>query len=187
MRKKKSMLSSEDEAHWLQAVHGVKRLQTDKILINKCENEVYPTYNHKDEHQFEELLSFHEFDPQPILTPECGLSYHQSGIGHKILRNLRKGQYNVDAVLDLHGMTVELARHNLKEFLQQCLLTQSRVALIIHGKGKHNQVPILKNKLNQWLRTLDIVLAFCSATNQHGQRGAVYVYLKRINEENLLG
>jgi len=52
---------------------------------------------------------------------------------------------------------------------------------IIHGKGKgsENNLPILKNNLDQWLRRQDHVLAFCSARPIGGGTGAVYVLIKR--------
>ncbi|MEE9156926.1 MAG: Smr/MutS family protein, partial [Gammaproteobacteria bacterium] len=39
--------------------------------------------------------------------------------------------------------------------------------------------PVLKNKLNNWLRQRDEVLAFCSTRPVDGGTGAVYVLLKR--------
>lgn len=133
--------------------------------------------------------------PKPIAVPEIFvpqtleeigavgseefISYKQTAVSHKILRKLRKGQYNVDAILDLHGMTVAKANSAVAAFLQQCLQRDARVALIIHGKGQHSQMPILKNKLNLWLRSIDEVLAFCSAAPIHGSRGALYVLLKQ--------
>ena len=96
---------------------------------------------------------------------------------------MRKGQYNVEAILDLHGMTVAKANAEVDRFLQQCLHQGIRIVLIIHGKGHHSQEPILKNKLNHWLRSIDGVLAFCSAAKEHGSRGASYVLLKRKTGE----
>jgi DNA-nicking Smr family endonuclease len=111
------------------------------------------------------------------------ISYKNSAISNKTLRKLRKGQYNVEATLDLHGMTVDEAEAAVELFLQQCLQEGIRVVLIIHGKGRFSQMPVLKNKLNQWLRNIQSVLAFCSASPHHGSRGALYVLLKRSTGE----
>ena len=116
------------------------------------------------------------------------IAYKQESMPHKVLRKLRKGQYNVEAMIDLHGMSVEEAKTAVESFLQQCLREAMRVVLIIHGKGRGHQshVPILKNKLNHWLRGINVVLAFCSAASAHGSRGAIYVLLKRTTEEDLV-
>jgi len=135
----------------------------------------------------EELFYLNEsLDLDPVSGDEF-IAFKQTGISNKTLRKLRKGQYNVEAILDLHGMSVGKAKASVDSFLQQCLHEGIRVVLIIHGKGHHSQAPILKNKLNHWLRKIHAVLAFCSAAPSHGSRGATYVLLKHMTEENSLG
>ena len=38
---------------------------------------------------------------------------------------------------------------------------------------------ILKNKLNNWLRQVDEIIAFCSAVAKDGGQGALYLLLRR--------
>jgi DNA-nicking Smr family endonuclease len=126
--------------------------------------------------------------PPSSVSADSFLFYHRSGISHHILRKLRKGQYNVEAVLDLHGFSVEKAGPAVSRFLQRCLYKGCRVVLIVHGKGQRrqsqaSQPPVLKNKLNQWLRELRYILAFCTASPQHGGSGALYILLQRATEE----
>lgn len=127
---------------------------------------------------------FHEANDLDPVNAETSLSYKQPSISKKIFSKLRKGQYPNDAMLDLHGMTVDEAESALSSFLEEAIEHAMRVVLIIHGKGHHQNKPILKNKLNHWLRETNIVLAFCSATPSHGGQGAVYVLLKRHIEES---
>lgn len=122
-------------------------------------------------------LSDHE-NLQPVGSEDT-LLFSRPGLQHKILRKLRGGQYNVDAILDLHRKTVEEAREALSHFLLACQKKQICHVLIIHGKGHGSGRPILKNKLNHWLRQTEHVLAFCSATAKDGRSGAVYVLLRR--------
>lgn len=119
------------------------------------------------------------------VTKDQSIQFHQPGIPNKTLRKLRKGQYNTDAILDLHGMTVETAEKSVAAFFKRCIQEELRVVLIIHGKGHHAQLPVLKNKLNYWLRNISLVLAFCTADPFHGAQGAVYVLLKHCKEESL--
>ena len=55
----------------------------------------------------------------------------------------------------------------------------ARTAMLLGTKGMTEQQPILKQKVNQWLRQRAEVLAFCSAPRFDGGTGAVYVLLSR--------
>ena len=68
------------------------------------------------------------------------IEYKQSSVSYKILRKLRKGQYNVEAILDLHGKTVEEVSVFLEVFLQHCLSHQMRVVLGIIAVVDDNRV-----------------------------------------------
>lgn len=107
------------------------------------------------------------------------IEFARDGLSAKMLRSLRQGKLRIEAVLDLHGLIVEKARGALHRFLGHCQDEEKVLVLIIHGKGRGNSKPILKNKLNHWLRQTEQVLAFCSAKPQDGGRGALYVRLKR--------
>ncbi|HEX2548190.1 MAG TPA: Smr/MutS family protein, partial [Gammaproteobacteria bacterium] len=122
------------------------------------------------------LSDFESLDP---VSASDLLFFARPGIQYKILRKLREGQYNAEAILDLHGMTVEESRTALYHFIIQCRQKGVRHALVIHGKGRANCKPILKNKLNHWLRQIPEVLAFSSAHAKDGATGALYVLLRR--------
>lgn len=176
----KKKISQEDLDAFHRAVQGTKPIKQDKIRLSP------PTPRKKKPRDIDpddDSLELNEAKELPTVGPDHFISYKQAAISHKTLRNLRKGQYNVDAILDLHGMTIERARNEVDLFLRTCLREKLQVVLIIHGKGHHRDAPVLKNKLNHWLRELNIVLAFCSATSAHGSRGAIYVLLKRSTRE----
>ena len=155
---------------------GTTPLKANKIRLNTSEPRKKRVK--RPHEQEKESLNFNESLTLDPVQSEEFISFKQAGISNKILSNLRKGQYNVEATLDLHGLFVAKAKTVIDDFLQQCLHDKVRVVLIIHGKGRHSEMPILKNKLNHWLRELPSVLAFCSATPSHGSRGAIYVLLK---------
>ncbi|RDI46034.1 Smr/MutS family protein [Aquicella lusitana] len=172
---KKSKISQEDIDAFLQAMKGTKPLTQNKIrLVSSPPKRTIRLPAAEDE-----PLIIRESQALAAVEGEDFIGYKHPSISNKMLRKLRKGQYNVEAILDLHGMSIEEAKIATDRFLQQCLHEGIRVGLIIHGKGRHSQTPILKNKLNHWLRELDVVLAFCSAAPSHGSRGAIYILLKR--------
>jgi DNA-nicking Smr family endonuclease len=109
------------------------------------------------------------------------LFYCRSGLQHNVLRKLRRGHYAVEAELDLHGLRVAEARQALGTFLQNALERGIKTVRIIHGKGNGslNKQPVLKGKVNHWLRQRAEVLAFCSARPVDGGTGAIYVLLRR--------
>ena len=109
------------------------------------------------------------------------LLFTRPGLQHNSLRKLRRGQFSISAELDLHGLTAAEARIALTDFLHNCRQSQQTCVRIIHGKGfgSRHQIPVLKNKVNGWLRQRDEVLAFCSARPVDGGTGAVYVLLKK--------
>jgi len=108
------------------------------------------------------------------------LSFSRAGVRKRLLAELRRGHLEIGLKLDLHGLTVAYAERVLDEFLHDCARRGVRCALIIHGKGasSENRPPVLKRRLNDWLRLYDEVLAFCPATRHHGGTGALYLLLR---------
>jgi DNA-nicking Smr family endonuclease len=108
------------------------------------------------------------------------LTFVRQGLGRDILRKLRRGQWVVQAALDLHGMNREEARLALGTFLQHAIKEGYRCVRVIHGKGlgSHNREPILKHKVKRYLQQREEVLAFVEARNVDGGGGAVMVLLK---------
>jgi DNA-nicking Smr family endonuclease len=130
----------------------------------------------------EESSDLFPFFESEILCPVKGddfIEFSRPGIQHKILRKMRKGQYTIEATLDMHGMTVLEAQQALSRFMRDCHYKGICHVLMIHGKGRSHHHPALKNQLNHWLRQSLDVLAFCSAQVKNGSTGALYVLLRR--------
>jgi DNA-nicking Smr family endonuclease len=180
---KKPILDDIEKELFRIAMKGVKPLILEK-KITAPPPKVRPARKkqaHATEPEEGTQLCDHEY--LPALTSDTLVAFKRTGIQDKVLRNLRAGQYNVEAILDMHGMTVAQANDSLSSFLSQCLQQGVCHALIIHGKGRSHSHPILKNKLNHWLRDLPQVLAFCSAAAKDGRSGAMYVLLKNKKRE----
>jgi len=108
------------------------------------------------------------------------IMYHQKGIQLQTLSRLRKGELRAEGVLDLHGLTIENAEPQILSFVNEALQNKKRVIRIIHGKGYNSDEPFpaLKNLVNQTLRSIIPIIAFCSAPEKEGGTGAVNVLLK---------
>ena len=124
-----------------------------------------------------------QFDAGEV-APDEVLFFTRPGVQQRQLQRLRRGQLSIGAELDMHGMTAAAARTAIMEFIALCGDRHIRCARIIHGKGygSGSDAPVLKNRLNSWLRQHHDVLAFSSATRQDGGTGALYVLLRSKRE-----
>jgi len=177
---KKPDLTEDDKIAFREAMRGVKPLKHTKVSLGTV-NHPTPKIRRQQEIEDEQEIGFQFSDHEnlPPVSAEDLLEFAQSGVQYKMIRQLRLGQFHVDAILDLHGKTVDQARQSLSDFLLRCQQQALRHVLIIHGKGRYSNLPILKNKLNHWLRQTKQVLAFCSASPRDGSSGALNVLLKR--------
>lgn len=169
---------------FLEAMEGVRPLSHDRIVPTPPKPAPIPRQALADEQSvLSELLSF-KYDPEALTSGE-ELMYGREGLHRGILRRLRRGHYSLAAELDLHGMTVPVARQALQQFLLECRRRNLRCVRIIHGKGRRssNEGPVLKPKVDLWLRQRDDVLAFCSARPTDGGTGAVYVLLTQASRQ----
>jgi DNA-nicking Smr family endonuclease len=96
---------------------------------------------------------------------------------------LSRGQSQVDARIDLHGMRQETAFHALIGFLRQAQARGDRVALVITGKGRSSEeTGALRRLVPEWLARPEfraLVLGLEEASRRHGGGGALYVRLRR--------
>jgi len=108
------------------------------------------------------------------------IEYRRDGVSSRLLKDLKRGRFSVEAELDLHGMTRMQAESELKDFLVECVERGLGCVRIVHGKGMRSGPggPVLKNTVHALLARTDAVLAYSSASSRHGGSGAVYVLLR---------
>lgn len=102
----------------------------------------------------------------------------------RLVVRLRRGEFPVQAHVDLHGMIQSAAKEALTGFVHESVRKGLRTVLVVHGKGLGSPGgrPVLKHATTQWLShgTLcGYVLAFTTARAADGGGGAMYVLLKR--------
>ena len=108
------------------------------------------------------------------------LSFRRAAVREDVLRRLKRGQYSVEAEIDLHGLGRHAAHDALRTFLGDCVLRGLHCVRVIHGKGLRSGPggPVLKHVVDHWLRRIENVVAFASARPVDGGTGAVYVLLR---------
>ena len=121
-----------------------------------------------------------QIDIERLLEHDERLSFRRPGIGEDALKRLRRGQWAVQARLDLHGLRSDEAREAVARFLPQAVRDGIRCVRIIHGKGlgSIDRTPVLKDKVLRWLVQRDEVIAFCQAPPFAGGSGALLVLLR---------
>ncbi len=107
------------------------------------------------------------------------ISFRRNGVQDNVMRKLKRGEYRVEEVCDLHGLRVDEAKTALREFLADALAHNLRCVRIIHGKGMNSgpRGPVIKTAVNMILRKTAPVLAFTSARRVDGGTGAINVLL----------
>jgi DNA-nicking Smr family endonuclease len=92
----------------------------------------------------------------------------------------------IDARLDLHGMTQIRAHRALFGFLQRAHHDGLAFVLVITGKGKmgaaESERGVLRRQVPQWLALPEfrsLVVGFEEAHIGHGGEGALYVRVRR--------
>lgn len=104
------------------------------------------------------------------------------GIDRRTLQRLKRGLVQIDARLDLHGLTQDEAHRHLTLFLAHHQRQGARCLLVITGLGGRSG-GILRRMTPRWLAeppNAQRVIAHAPAQRRHGGEGALYVLLRRL-------
>jgi DNA-nicking Smr family endonuclease len=174
----KKNLTPEDSDLFRLTIGKVHTIKSDKVLLMES-NKPKPYPKSQAVNVEEHLIGTAEFDVEKVGI-EDSLSFMAPGLQHNALKKLRKGQFGLDAEIDLHGLNSNDAKRQLLHFLHASVEDGCRCVHIVHGKGYRSadNHPVLKNNLNVWLRQHKDVQAFCSAPPKDGGTGAVFVLLQ---------
>jgi len=169
-RGKRSPLAPEDQALFLEAMSGVKPLESrDRVNVPKPAPSIVKVV----ELPPESKLAV-EGDPQRYAARGAGVSHAQ-------IADLRAGKVHIEATLDLHGEMVKPGLEQLRRFLVESRRIGRRCVLVVHGKGTHSDLgaPLREGVLNALLGELSgLVHALASASPADGGNGATYVMLR---------
>ena len=123
----------------------------------------------------------HTASEHPVKTMQA------SALDRATSDRLRRGEYVIDARLDLHGLTQDKAHASLASFILNQHQRKARCLLVITGKGAAKYPPgdvrgILQSMVPRWLAEAPfapLVLGIVPAAARHGGSGAYYVMLRR--------
>ncbi|NPU94423.1 MAG: DNA endonuclease SmrA [Gammaproteobacteria bacterium] len=176
-------MNPEEDDLFQQEMAGVKPLPKKPVVVTPKPAEPTEAQLARREAAVADL----KLDPNTLSTeyvemvgPHDILEYKRNGVQEGVYRKLRLGKYASEATLDLHRKTLQQARKDVFEFIQDSTRFGLRTIMILHGKGERSDPPaLLKSYVNKWLPSLPQVMAFHSAQKQDGGAGAVYVLLQK--------
>ncbi len=173
--------SEPDFSEFQTAVKGVKPFKNTRIDLYAQRKNTHPF---RDDQQYESAKASHHLSDQQhynLVTGDEFIFFARPGLQLKTQKQLRQGKIPVDDHLDLHGLSINEARETLIEFINFATKQQIRCILLVHGKGYRSNTakPVLKNKVNSWLRQHPDILGFSSAQDRDGGSGAVYIIIRK--------
>ena len=110
------------------------------------------------------------------------------------LRRIARGQVEIEARIDLHGLRQGDAHHRLRAFVLDAHARGLRSVLVItgkgggvspaddHGNGRRSERGVIRRNVPVWLQEAElraVVVSFTQAHVRHGGEGALYVHLRR--------
>lgn len=110
----------------------------------------------------------------------------------RLRQKLSRGQAEVDAAIDLHGLTQAEAHSALHHFLARAQSDGARLVLVVTGKGEARPNSefgggVLRRAVPLWLKAPEwraFVVGFEEASRPHGGAGALYVRLRRRDKRD---
>ena len=128
-----------------------------------------------------------KLEPEQLLNPNDPVGWKRDGVQEGVYRNLRLGKYQADARLELLKRSLTEAVDEVPAFIKQSYKLGLRTVMISHGRGKHETAFAnrLRSSLVLWLPKIDEVLAFHSAQPQHGGLAALYLLLRKNEQQRL--
>lgn len=105
-------------------------------------------------------------------------------LGRRERAQLSRGRKDIEARLDLHGMTQSRAHRALLAFLHRASSERLSFVLVITGKGggSDSERGVLRRQVPNWLGLPEfraLVVGFEEAHIGHGGEGALYVRIRR--------
>jgi len=165
------------------AIGKVKPLVNDTVrLIKRGHKSNTSLKNDQGDNKANKVIAqFHFSDEfEPDLNKQGPMKYVRDGVDSFEVKNLRRGYYKPDLILDLHGLDQHQAKKELAALLFACQKEHAQCICVVHGIGSH----ILKNKVPHWLVQHPDVMAFHQAPLEWGGNGAILALIELKDKYN---
>lgn len=113
----------------------------------------------------------------------------KADIDRNTMRRFKRGEFPIEASLDLHGYTEQQAFEAVHKFMTSAYMSGKRCVIIVTGKGlKHQDEDVfaakgvLKQRVPQWLNSDELrqlILTYIHPAEKLGGQGALLILLRR--------
>jgi DNA-nicking Smr family endonuclease len=179
--RRKRGLSEEERALWESVAKQVKPLRKRHRAVKPALSATEPEARAIPKHP---AAAKHPVPTRPVAAAKPSPP-PLAPIGRRERSHLSRGRTEIDARLDLHGMTQTRAHRALLGFLQRAHHDGMTFVLVITGKGKigaESERGVLRRQVPHWLGLPEfraLVVGFEEAHIGHGGEGALYVRVRR--------
>lgn len=156
-----------------EAMNGVRPLEQDKIRLEQPRIKRKRQNEGQINQQINQQSYYFSDEYSPLLPEEGAMRWCVNAEYSRELKKLRKGQYEPELLLDLHGLTQQEAKYEIGALIHECLKRRYNVCSIMHGHGKN----ILKKRVPQWLAQHPDIVAFHQAPRHMGGNSTLLVML----------
>jgi DNA-nicking Smr family endonuclease len=179
--RRKRALSEEEHALWESVARQVKPLRKKPrpATLQAAEKTAAKATAHAKSSPRPILPVAEKKPAKPAMPPLVSLDRRERS-------RLSRGRSEIDARIDLHGMTQLRAHRALLDFLQRAHSDGLTFVLVITGKGTigagNSERGVLRRQVPQWLSLPEfraLVVGFEQAHLGHGGEGALYVRIRR--------
>ena len=176
-RRSRRLLSREERALWTMVTREIAPLRPDASASD-------------DDGAVPESQSEKTDAPSPVSAPAPVVAKSEARselapLDRRLKQRLARGRVEIDARIDLHGLTQAQAHHALAGFLRTAATQGAQVVLVITGKGApagDSERGVLRRQVPHWLKSKELrglVVGFAPAHIAHGGDGALYVRIRR--------
>lgn len=178
-------LSADERALWDHVTRSVRRAATETPGLNEPEEpDGAGASDEQGAPSPKPMRVRRQLDTPP---PAPRMQDLQPGVTHEMdgrtARRFKRGKLPIDARLDLHGHTQQMAHRALNRFIEDAYHGGYRTVLVVTGKGGRDGEPgVLWRMVPVWLNETPLrqwISGFSHAAQRDGGTGALYVRVKR--------
>lgn len=164
-------LSQQDIDLFRQSIGATKRVKNDTVRLTGQQKKPITQRQQVERQNNTEFYFSDEYIPD--IDTHSTISYVKAGEDRYLAKQLRRGDYNPELILDLHGLNKETVKQELAALISACKKQHVACACVVHGIGER----VLKHKVPQYLVQHPDVIAMHQAPLEYGGKGALLILI----------
>lgn len=166
-------LSDDDINLFKSSIGKAKQLKQDTV-VHKPIKQSKAVIAQKQLQQAKSDTAFYFSDEYQPLLQEDPVRYSRADADPYEVKKLRRGFYEPDFFLDLHGLTQAEAKQEIAALIAACRRERAQCACIMYGHGKN----ILKKQTPMWLAQHPNIICFHQAPKEFGGSAALLLLIE---------